>query len=609
MNDAQSQAEMDRKQGAAHGGAGALPDRPQGKSLAPLAMLWPYALRHKAIFWPAILLLLLGVGLTLSLSFLARNIVDEGLAVSDVEAINQGFLVFLTIVVALAIVSSARFYFMSLLGERAAADIRADVFERLITLSQRYYAQVRTGEAVSRLTADVTLIESFLGSSASIAMRNSLTLVGALIMMFILNWKLTLILIVIALTVMTPIGIVAKQVRKLSTGVQDRIADAASEASESLESIELVHAYGQEKTRAQRFRDACEIAFQAARKRIWMQTLLSGLFILGIFAGVAVIIWLSIQDVLNGRMTAGDLTQFTMLAMQGVSGFGMLGEVFNAAMRTSGAIQRCAEILDETPDIAAPPNPVALPSRVRGAVSFRNVSFSYPHEAATGPALSSFDLDVKPEETVALVGPSGAGKSTVFRLLLRFYDPDQGTVMLDAVDARATAPSDWRRQFGYVPQEAILFSGTAADNLRFAAPDADEDEIRAALEQAEAWRFLKDKQGLQSQLGGRGKSLSGGERQRIAIARALVRNTPVMLLDEATSALDAENEHLIQKALEKASSGRTTFIIAHRLATVRRADRIIVMEKGSVVEEGDHESLVNAGGLYSRLADLQFVSS
>ncbi len=608
MTEQQTQADIDRKTGTRRGGSAGLPDRPKSKKLRPLLQLWPYVAGRGAIFWPALLLLLAGVGITLYLPVVLRDIVDNGLANNDIPAINRGFMTFIGVVIVMTLVTSARFYFMSLLGERAAADLRSDVYKKLINLSSGYYSSLRSGEAVSRLTADVTLIESFLGSSASIFLRNALSLTGALILMFILNWRLTGVMFVAVPLVMIPMFIIGTRVRKLSSAVQDRIADAAGEASESLEAIELVQAYGQEATRAERFRMACETAFQAARRRIGAQTLMSGSVIFGLFTGIAFMSWLAIQEVLAGRMTSGELAQFSMYALSGVSGFGMLADVFNAAMRTSGAIQRCSEILNEEPDIRAPENPRTMPSPVTGAVEFDQVSFSYPTDT-NAAALDKFDLKIKPGETVALVGPSGAGKSTVFRMLLRFYDPQSGAILLDGMDARSVTPQDWRAQFGYVPQEAALFSGSAADNLRFAAQDATDEDIIKALNASEAWRFLEAKQGLQAELGGRGKNLSGGERQRVAIARALVRDAPVMLLDEATSALDAENERLVQSALDKASDGRTTLVIAHRLATVRRADRIVVMDKGRVAEEGDHESLVAQGGIYAHLAELQFSGS
>ncbi len=605
MTEHQTQADIDRKTGTQKRGSAALPDRPRSKKLRPLLQLWPYVAGRGVIFWPALLLLLAGVGITLYLPVVLRGIVDNGLANNDIPAINNGFKTFIGVVILMTLITSARFYFMSLLGERAAADLRSDVYQKLINLSSGYYSSLRSGEAVSRLTADVTLIESFLGSSASIFLRNALSLTGALIMMFILNWRLTGVMFIAVPLIMIPMFVIGTRVRKLSTAVQDRIADAAGEASESLEAIELVQAYGQEATRASRFRQACETAFIAARRRIGAQTLMSGSIIFGLFTGIAFMAWLAIQEVLAGRMTSGELAQFAMYALSGVSGFGMLADVFNAAMRTSGAIQRCSEILNEDPDIRAPEKPLNLPSPVTGAVRFDNVSFSYPTDSQRS-ALNGFDLNIKAGETVALVGPSGAGKSTVFRLLLRFYDPNAGAVLLDGMDARAVTPQEWRAQFGYVPQEAALFSGSAADNMRFAFPEASDEDIINALKASEAWQFLQTKQGLDAELGGRGKNLSGGERQRVAIARALVRNAPVMLLDEATSALDAENERLVQSALDRASDDRTTLVIAHRLATVRRADRIIVMDQGSVAEEGDHESLVKQGGIYAHLAELQF---
>lgn len=604
MTDAQSDIGADRRQAV----AGAAPERPRAKSLKPLLSLWPYVARRPAILWPAVLFLFISVGFNLSLSIAARWLVDRGFAAADSAAINQGFLAFVAVVIALGLTSAARFYYVSRLGERVAADLRADTYAHLTGLSAGFFTRLRSGEAVSRLTADVALVETFIGSSASMAARNFLSMVGALIIMFAVNWQLTALLFVALPVIILPLFAIGRRIRSLSAAVQDRIADAAGEASETLDAIELVQAYGQERTRAERFRDACEAAFQAALSRIGAQTLLSGLAIVLLFSSVAGVLWIAARQVMDGRMTPGELTQFVMLAGIGASGFSVLAEVFATAMRTAGAMQRIVEVMTEQPDIAAPPDPVALPRPVRGHVRFDNVKFAYPG-AAAGAALDGFDLTVRPGETVALVGPSGAGKSTVFRLLLRFYDPDAGAVLLDGVDATHADPGEWRRHFGYVPQEAALFSGAAAENVRFGDPDASYDQVRAALTAAEAWRFLEPRGGANAEIGGRGRTLSGGERQRVAVARALVRDAPVMLLDEATSALDAENESLVQQALDRAAHGRTSLVIAHRLATVRKADRIIVMSEGQVAEEGDHDSLMREGGVYAHLAELQFAEA
>jgi ATP-binding cassette subfamily B protein len=452
----------------------------------------------------------------------------------------------------------------------------------------------------------VTLIETFFGSTFSMAVRSFVTSVGALVLMLITSWKLTLILFVLAPVLILPILAMGRRVRKLSVNAQDRIADAASEATETIDAIDLVQAYGMEKEREGRFRSAIELAFQAALARIGARAWLTGIIIALMFAGVTGVVWIGALEVQSGAMSVGSFMQFVLLAMFGVGGFATVAEVMGDAMRASGAAQRAVEILDQRPDIAAPPSPKPMPAKISGHVKLENVSFAYPD--AAGPSLKDVTFEAKPGELVALVGPSGAGKSTVFRMLLRFFDPQTGEVTLDRMDARETDPGEWRARFAYVPQEAPIFSGDAAGNVRFGRTDASEEEVREALKKAEAFTFLEGRGGLAAEVGAKGRQLSGGERQRIAIARALVRGAPVMLLDEATSALDAANERLVQKALDQASEGRTTLVIAHRLATVRKANRIVVFDQGRVVEQGDHETLVKAGGLYAKLAEMQFTS-
>ncbi len=599
-----SSAQFDRTAGSQRWGDG--PQRERGKSMRPLLNLLPYVGRQKTTAIAAVVFLFLAAALNLGITVPVRWLGDHGLVVNDPGAVNAGFLAVIGIAVALGVSSAIRFYFFSRFGERLAADLRADVYARLLSLSPAYFSRLRTGEAVSRLTADVTLIETFFGSTFSMAVRSTLTAAGSLVMMFIVSWKLTALLFVLAPVTILPILGVGRRVRKLSVSAQDRIADAAAEATETLDAIDLVQAYGMEREREGRFRSAVEMAFRAALARITARAWLTGIIIALFFSGVAGIVWLGARGVLSGDMSTGAFLQFALLALLGVGGFATVAEVFGDAMRASGAAQRAMEILAQTPDIAAPAAPRPMPAQVKGLVQFDKVSFAYPQ--ADGPSLSDISFEARPGELVALVGPSGAGKSTVFRLLLRFFDPQTGQVRLDGVDAREADPAEWRARFSYVPQEAPVFSGDAAGNVRFGRQDASEAEVRAALERAEAWSFLEARGGLAAEVGAKGKSLSGGERQRIAIARALVRGAPVMLLDEATSALDAANERLVQKALEQASHGRTTLVIAHRLATVRRANRIIVMDAGRVVEQGDHESLVRAGGLYSKLAELQFTS-
>ncbi len=603
-------ASFDRTAGAQRWSEGG-PERGKGKSLRPLMGLAPYIAKQKFTVVMAVTFLLAASVLNLAITIPARALGDTdwtsgGLSSENAAMVNAGFIALIIIALVWGVTSGVRFYFFSRFGERLAADVRGDVYGRLLSLSPAYFSRLRTGEAVSRLTADITLIETFFGSTFSMALRSTVTALGAVVWMAFINWQLVLALFVLAPLTLVPIMVVGRAVRKHSVIAQDRIADAASEATETLDAIDIVQAYGMEKTRDRRFRDAIEIAFRAALARINARALLGGMIIALMFTLVAGVLWLGARSVMAGDMTMGAFVQFVMLAMLGVGGFATVAEVYGDAMRASGAATRAMEILAEKPEIAAPPAPAAMPAVVKGHIKLDNVSFAYP--TAQGPSLDGVTLEAKPGELVALVGPSGAGKSTVFRLALRFFDPQSGAITLDGVDARAADPADWRARFSYVSQEAPVFSGDAAGNVRFGKLDASDDEVREALRRAEAWSFLDARGGLAAEVGAKGRALSGGERQRIAIARALVRGAPVMLLDEATSALDAANERLVQKALEQASQGRTTLVIAHRLATVRMANRIIVMDQGRVVEEGDHESLIRTGGLYAQLAEMQFAA-
>jgi ATP-binding cassette subfamily B protein len=598
-------ARFDRTAGAQRWGEGG-PERAKSRSLRPLMELMPYIKRQQATALLAVVFLFLAAGLNLAITFPVQWLGNTAFQSFDPGLINAGFGAMIGIALVLGVASAIRFYYFSRFGERLAADLRGDVYARLMSLSPAYFSKLKTGEAVSRLTADVTLIETFFGSTFSMAVRSFVTSIGALILMFITSWKLTALLFVLAPVLILPILAMGRRVRKLSVNAQDRIADAASEATETIDAIDLVQAYGMEKEREGRFRSAIELAFQAALARIGARAWLTGIIIALMFAGVTGIVWIGALEVQSGAMSVGSFMQFVLLAMFGVGGFATVAEVMGDAMRASGAAQRAVEILAQKPDIAAPPSPRPMPARIAGHVKLENVSFSYPD--AQGPSLKDVSLEAKPGEMVALVGPSGAGKSTVFRMLLRFFDPQTGVVSLDDLDAREVDPSEWRARFAYVPQEAPIFSGDAAGNVRFGRTDASEEEVREALKRAEAYAFLEGRGGLSAEVGAKGRQLSGGERQRIAIARALVRGAPVMLLDEATSALDAANERMVQKALDQAAQGRTTLVIAHRLATVRKANRIVVFDQGRVVEQGDHESLVRAGGLYAKLAEMQFTA-
>ncbi|MHA7901433.1 MAG: ABC transporter transmembrane domain-containing protein [Henriciella sp.] len=602
--------EMDRR--AATASAASDHERAKGRSLKSLVMLWPYARQHKFTVAAAAVFLLLGTVISLTIPLLFGGAVDAGFS-GDVRtedmiaAINRNFFLVFIAAVALGGVSALRFYFVSRFGERIAADLRRDLYGHMLALSPRFHSTMRSGEAVSRLTADISLIENFLGSSASLATRTLLNTTGALIAMLVVNWQLGLALLVIIPVAIVPIMLVGRVIRGLSNQTQSALAEAGAEAAETLDAIELVQAYGQGETRRQRFTSAVEQTFRAALKRnrvrAWMMLLVSVLA----FGGITVVLWLGARAVAMDAMSGGDLTAMVLYALYAGSGFGMLGEVYGEVMRAAGAADRAANVLTAEPDISSPPMPQAMTEPAAGALTFDNITFAYDHDDQA--ALRNFSLDVMPGEFVALVGPSGAGKSTVFRLALRLFDPQSGVIRLDGVSSRAADLNTWRRQFAYAPQESALFTGTAAENIGFGAPGADEAALLKAADMAEAQEFLEARGGLDAQLGQKGRSLSGGQRQRIALARALARDAPVLLLDEATSALDSESEAAVKRAISKAAKGRTTLVIAHRLSTVRMANRIIVMDDGAIVEEGTHDQLVARGGLYARLAELQFAET
>ena len=586
-------------------------DRPKARSIKPLALLWPYVKRHIGLVLVASVFLVVATMASLTIPFLFGEAVDAGRG--DVggqqllDTIDRYFMYVLAAAVAMGILSALRFYFVSRFGERVAADLRTDLYAKLLSLSPRFHTSIRSGEAVSRLTADVTLIETFLGSTASMASRTILSTVGAIIMMLVTNWQLGGTLLLMIPVAMLPVIFIGRIIRGASSRAQSRLADAGADAGEALDAIELVQAYGQEERRRKSFTEAAEAVFQAALKRITARAFMILAVSIMLLGGMVGILWLGARAVATEAMTPGELTAMILYAFYAGSGFGMLAEVWGEVMRAAGATDRASEILQETPDIRAPETATAINAPSTGHLVFDGVDFAY--EEADVPALRAFSLDVEPGEFVALVGPSGAGKSTVFRLALRLFDPQSGRILVDGVAAGSADPEHWRSQFAYAPQESALFSGTARDNIAFGSvgPVSDEAIIEAA-QMAEAWSFLEEKGGLDADVGQKGRSLSGGQRQRIALARALVREAPVLLLDEATSALDSESERLVQRAIANAAKGRTTLVIAHRLSTIRRADRIVVMDDGAIVEQGTHDALVAKGGLYARLAEMQFAA-
>jgi ATP-binding cassette, subfamily B, bacterial len=579
--------------------------RAKRRDIRPLARLIPYALRHKGHALMAVFWLLLSTTASLGLTVLARGAIDHGFEAGGAN-LNLWFLLLGANALFLGLATAARYFYVTRTGERVIADVRKGLFGRILTLDPSFYAQMRTGEVLSRLTTDIALVETLMTTSVSYALRNFLTLIGGVALLFFVSPKLTGFVLLIVPFLLGPIFIFGRKVRKLTVASQDRFANAVGFAGESVDAIETVQAFGRERSAIARFGAAVEDAFSASLTRMRARAWMTALIIVVMFGGVTLVLWLGAQDVVAGVMTPGALLQFVLLSVFAAGAVGALGESWGDVQKAAGAMERIEELMRATPDIAPPAQPTALPSPPRGEVSMSAVGFSYPGRPDL-PALKGFSLTVRPGETVALVGPSGAGKSTVFRLLLRFYDPQTGVVSVDGVDVRQADPVAVRDRFAWVSQETPLFSGSALENIRFGRETATLDEARAVAEKAQALGFIDAlPEGFDTPLGERGKSLSGGQRQRLAIARALVRDAPILLLDEATSALDAESERLVQIALDQAMEERTTLVIAHRLATVLRADRIVVMDDGRVVEEGTHDQLVAKGGLYARLAELQF---
>lgn len=583
-----------------------MPDRPRGKDLKYLRRTWGFMKPYTQKLVYAGLALIVTSLATLSIGMGLKFLIDRGLSANDQTFLNLGFLVLLGIIVVIAAGTYCRFYYISWVGERVVADVRKAVFDQVIKQSPGFYETTKTGEILSRLTSDTTLLQTVVGSSLSIAIRNMMGAIGGVAMMVVTNVKLTGLVLLVVPAVVVPIIWYGRKVRQLSRESQDRVADVGSYGEETLNAIRTVQAFTHETHDTAKFGREVESAFSVAMRRIFARGMLGSVVVLLVFGAIAVVLWAGGRDVITGEITPGDLSAFIFYSVTVAGGVGALSEVLGDLQRAAGATERLVELLETEPAIKPPDRPKAMPLPARGEVSLENVTFHYPSRPDTA-ALNGLSLSVSPGEHVALVGPSGAGKSTVFQLLLRFYDPQSGVVRIDGMNLKDVDPREARKCIGLVPQDPVIFGASALENIRYGRPEATDDEVRAAAEAAQAMEFIsKLPEGMTSFLGEKGVRLSGGQKQRIAIARAILRDPRVLLLDEATSALDAENERLVQKALEGLMVGRTTMVIAHRLATVVSADRIAVIDDGRLIDTGNHDQLLRSNPLYARLAALQF---
>jgi len=580
--------------------------RNKGKTLRPLRMLGPFIAPYKGTLALAFVALLVSSAALLAMPVAVRNVIDHGFSAADAANVDRYFFALLVFALVIGFFGAARAYFVNWLGERVVADLRDQVFRHVIRMDPTFFEETRVGEVLSRLTADTTLIQSISGVGISIVLRSSIQFIGALILLAFTNLQLMGLLVVVLPAVIVPILLIGRWVRRLSKDTQDRVADASGHAEEILNAVEIVQAFTAEELESRRFGSAVSTSFHTAIRRIQVRALLTTVATSGVFGALIFVLWVGAQSVLSGEMSAGQLGQFVLYAVFVGASAAALSEFWGEVQRASGAMERIAELLQIEPAIQTPENPVVLPVNCVGRVRFDNVSFNYPSRPGV-LALKNFDLDIQAGEHVAFVGPSGAGKSTLFQLLLRFYNTGEGRILVDEIDIALVDPAEIRGRIGIVPQETTIFGASAAENIRFGRPGASLDDVKAAAKAASAFEFIdKLPEGFDTFLGEKGARLSGGQRQRIAIARAVLRDPKILLLDEATSALDAASERLVQHALEKLQENRTTLVIAHRLATVMEADRIVVMDGGQIQDVGTHQTLLGRNALYARMVELQF---
>jgi len=576
------------------------------RDIGQLRFIGQFLKPYKLVVFGALVALVVAVAAVLTFGPALRNMVDYGFSAEGLESINSQFFSLFIVVMVLALATAVRFAFVSWLGERVVADMRARVYNHVISLSPAFFEENRSGEIASRLTADTTLIQSVVGSSASIALRSTFTAVGGTIGLALTSLKLTGLVSLAVPLVIVPILVLGRRVRNLSRSSQDRIADLGAVVTESFGATQTIQSFNHEQEDRHFFSRIVERAFDTAFRRIRMRAAMTFVVIMLAVGAIVLVLWVGAGDVITGELMAGELAQFVFYAIVVAGAVIGVSESYGELLRAAGAAGRMLELVSVVPEIAAPENPIPLPAEPLGSVLFEDVTFHYPSRPDSA-ALHGLSIDIQPGETVALVGPSGAGKSTVFQLLQRFYNIQGGRIMVDGVDAALADPADVRQRMGIVPQDTMIFAASVLENVRYGRPDASDEDIQAAIKAAAVDEFINDlPDGLQTELGERGVRLSGGQRQRIAIARAILRNPPILLLDEATSALDAQSEQLVQQALERLMENRTTLVIAHRLATVLQADRILVIDQGHLVAQGNHAELMEQGGLYARLADLQF---